>query len=139
MNCCNTRRARNFGQGRRIYSSGQVAVETISAEPIAERTERVWSRTATTVTVHPGPVATHANAASANATGALSFLLRSGALVALTLSAWRLGNDLGWTQDFIIAGGIWSHWQVWLALAIGLNAAATHVARPRRAPRNADR
>lgn len=30
---------------------------------------------------------------------------------------WRLGEDLGFTGDFVFAVGFLSHWQVWLAAA----------------------
>ena len=39
------------------------------------------------------------------------------ALMALALGVWRLGSDLKWTGEFAISSGIFSHWQVWLAMA----------------------
>lgn len=71
---------------------------------------------------------------SQNAAGPVSFLIRSLALAAGALGFWRLGADLGWTQDFVIADGIWSHWQTWLALAAALNTAASLLLRA--APRD---
>ncbi len=41
------------------------------------------------------------------------------AVLAGALSAWRFGADLGWTEHFLIAGGLFSHCQLWLAVAIG--------------------
>jgi hypothetical protein len=43
-------------------------------------------------------------------------------LTPLTLSCyvlgfWRLGSDLRFFADFAISTGLYSHWQVWLALA----------------------
>ena len=35
---------------------------------------------------------------------------------------WRLGADLNWLDEFFIHQGIFSRWQVWLAIAI-----ATHL------------
>ena len=47
-------------------------------------------------------------------------LLTPAALVALVMGMWRVCADLGWAGAFVIAGGFFSHWQVWIALAIGL-------------------
>jgi hypothetical protein len=47
-------------------------------------------------------------------------LLTPAALVALVLGIWRVCTDLGWARAFFIAGGFFSHWQVWIALSIGL-------------------
>jgi len=47
-------------------------------------------------------------------------LLTPAALVALVLGMWRVCADLGWAGAFVIAGGFFSHWQVWIALSIGL-------------------
>jgi len=60
---------------------------------------------------------------------ALGVFLTPTALLAGVLGAWRLGVDLGWTTDFFIANGLWSHWQVWFALAIVLQLAASHLQR----------
>lgn len=40
----------------------------------------------------------------------------------LMLAMWRLTSDLGWTDEFVITSGILSHWQVWMAIAIGFGA-----------------
>lgn len=47
-------------------------------------------------------------------------LLTPAALLALVLGIWRVGTDLGWAGAFLIAGGFFSHWQVWIALSIAL-------------------
>ena len=57
----------------------------------------------------------------------LRYLLKPVALVAYVLSVWRLGADLDWTDAFFISSGLFSHWQVWLALAIGTQVAAAHL------------
>jgi len=49
----------------------------------------------------------------------LRFLLTPLAVTAGAVSIWRLGADPGWTNGFFIAQGFLSHWQVWLAAAIG--------------------
>ena len=40
------------------------------------------------------------------------------ALVGYVFAAWRLGADLNWLGEFFISTGIFSRWQVWLAIAI---------------------
>jgi hypothetical protein len=47
-------------------------------------------------------------------------LLTPAALVAFVLGIWRVCADLGWAGAFFIADGFFSHWQVWIALSIGL-------------------
>jgi hypothetical protein len=64
-------------------------------------------------------------AASEAAMNVLPALLTPAAVVALVLGLWRISADLGWTEEFLISNGFFSHWQVWIALAIGLQAAAT--------------
>ncbi len=46
--------------------------------------------------------------------------LTPAAVIAGVLGAWRLSSDLGWTDQFFITNGLFSHWQVWFALAGGL-------------------
>jgi len=41
------------------------------------------------------------------------------AVLAGALGAWRFGTDLGWTEHFFIADGLFSHSQLWFAVAIG--------------------
>jgi hypothetical protein len=45
-------------------------------------------------------------------------LLSPASAVALALAFWRLGADLGWTAQFAISSGLFSHWQVWMALSV---------------------
>jgi len=44
-------------------------------------------------------------------------LLTPAAAMALVLGVWRLGSDLKWTGEFAITRGLFSHWQVWIAMA----------------------
>jgi hypothetical protein len=44
-------------------------------------------------------------------------LLTPAAVMALVLGIWRLSADLNWTGEFAISRGLFSHWQVWIALA----------------------
>ena len=44
-------------------------------------------------------------------------LLTPGVLTAAALGAWKLAADLRLAGQFAIADGLFSHWQVWLAVA----------------------
>ncbi|HSB14794.1 MAG TPA: hypothetical protein VLE22_10060 [Bryobacteraceae bacterium] len=44
--------------------------------------------------------------------------LMSGSAAALLLVAWCLATDLDWAGRFSIPSGRFSHWQLWLALAV---------------------
>ncbi len=55
---------------------------------------------------------------------AMAALLTPAAVMALVLGFWRFTSDLHWTAQFAIAKGPFSHWQVWVAAAITLEAAA---------------
>ncbi len=59
---------------------------------------------------------------------AVAFLTPAAA-VAGVLGAWRLSADLGWTDEFFIAKGLFSHWQVWFAIAGGLPFASAAIRR----------
>ena len=50
--------------------------------------------------------------------------LTPAALLAFTLACWRLAADLRLAGGFAIATGIFSHWQVWLFLAIAIEGAS---------------
>ena len=50
--------------------------------------------------------------------------LTPAALLAFALACWRLAADLSLAQGFAIASGVFSHWQVWLFMAIALDAAS---------------
>jgi hypothetical protein len=47
-------------------------------------------------------------------------LLTPAAVLGLVMGLWRVATDLGWAGAFPIAGGFFSHWQVWIALSAGL-------------------
>jgi|SRR4051812_26801536 len=51
------------------------------------------------------------------------------ALTEGVLGLWRLGADLGFAGEFFIADGILSHWQVWFALSIATQFAASSISR----------
>jgi hypothetical protein len=54
----------------------------------------------------------------------VSALMTPVAVMACVLGLWHLAADLRWTGEFAIATGIFSHWQVWMAVAIALQLAA---------------
>jgi hypothetical protein len=56
---------------------------------------------------------------------ALGSLLTPLAVMAAGLAAWRLGADLNWAGQFAISDGLFSHWQVWVAMAVILQFGAT--------------
>jgi len=51
---------------------------------------------------------------------AVAALLPPAAFCAGALGLWRIAADLNWTGSFAIPNGIFSHWQVWLGAAVGL-------------------
>ncbi len=67
----------------------------------------------------------------------LSTLLTPAAVMALVLGCWRLGSDLNWTGEFAISRGLFSHWQVWIALAGVLQTCASILNRYGRGGREA--
>lgn len=67
----------------------------------------------------------------------LGTLMSPAALMAFALGCWRLGSDLNWTGEFVIERGFFSHWQVWLAFAAGLQTCASILNRYGRAERAA--
>lgn len=47
-------------------------------------------------------------------------LLKPASLAAFVLAIWRFASDLGWTSDFLVSEGIFSHWQIWAALGVAM-------------------
>ena len=45
-------------------------------------------------------------------------------LMAYVLGVWRLASDLGMTGEFALRG-MFSHWQVWIAIAVAAHAASS--------------
>jgi len=85
-------------------------VRTATTLPAASSTfgaklEKAWKRTVAT---------------SSQAADVLVALVTPIAVVVLVFGLWRLSADMGWTETFPISAGFFSHWQVWIALAIGL-------------------
>lgn len=55
-------------------------------------------------------------------------LLTPACVIAYVLAVWRLGADLGMTHD-AAPQGFFAHWQLWLALAAGLQLTSRTLAR----------
>lgn len=72
--------------------------------------------------------------ASEAAMDVLPALLTPASVVALVLGLWRVTADVGWTEAFLISNGLFSHWQVWIALAILLQAGAAWMLARRGSP-----
>lgn len=98
------------------------------APRIGENIHPAWDRTAS-VAIRVQPALERTAAMSQDALKLIAFALRPAALIALVCGIWRLGIDLGWTQDFFVSAGLFSHWQVWLALALAMITAASMLAR----------
>jgi hypothetical protein len=56
-------------------------------------------------------------------------LLTPVSLTAFVFAAWRLGSDLSFTKDFIIADGPLSNWMVWVAIGAAVQACANTLKR----------
>lgn len=54
----------------------------------------------------------------------VSSLMTPVALMAWALGGWRLAADMKWTGAFAISQGLFSHWQVWIAVGIAFQFAA---------------
>ena len=92
-----------------------------------------WARTSSAVVETTSKVANRLQSAlmlSHDAALAVSAFLTPVAVIALVFGMWRVGEDVGWTEDFVISNGLFSHWQVWIALAIALQALASMLSRP---------
>ncbi len=59
----------------------------------------------------------------------LRYLINPMAVAGYALAAWRIGADLQWTDEFFISSGLLSHWQVWLALALGAQFGGAYLGR----------
>jgi hypothetical protein len=122
---------RNFGS---IRASSVIGGEEMSVTRVGEilRAEVLPQVPARTVIVLSNTrlqlILKRAVATSAEAADVMVALITPSALIALVMGLWRLTADLGWTETFPISSGFFSHWQVWIALAIGLKFGASALA-----------
>ena len=63
-------------------------------------------------------------AANRQAALVMSALMTPLAFMAWALGGWRIAADLKWAGAFAITTGFFSHWQVWIAVAIAVQFAA---------------
>ena len=68
--------------------------------------------------------------AGKNRQAALAFgaLLGPACLMAYVLGLWRLASDLGFAGEFGISG-FFSHWQLWIGLAVAMHVASITLSR----------
>ena len=69
------------------------------------------------VRVRLGPVMGKGVARNREFASLAAALLTPAAALSLVLGVWRLCADLKWTGEFVISRGLFSHWQVWIAMA----------------------
>ena len=93
----------------------------MSVMRLAETIQPRFEKTAEAVSIRFQPALTRSAIFTLGVASLVAYLLRPLALVAAVLGAWRLSADLGWTDAFFITHGLFSHFQVWFALAIGLH------------------
>lgn len=55
--------------------------------------------------------------------------LRPFAAIEAALGLWRLGADAGWAGEFFVNAGMFSHWQVWIAMSIFTQAVSVYLKR----------
>ncbi|MGE5570297.1 MAG: hypothetical protein ACM3S5_14770 [Rhodospirillales bacterium] len=79
----------------------------------------------TKIRVRVGPALRRSLDCSRQLAAVAAALLTPAALMALALGIWRLASDLKIAGEFAISGGLFSHWQVWVALAGLLQACAS--------------
>jgi hypothetical protein len=92
------------------------------SQPVSVRTGSVLSN------VRLQSIVRRTVATSAQAADVLVALVTPSAVIALVMGLWRLTADLDWTDTFPISTGFFSHWQVWIALSIGLKFGASALA-----------
>ncbi|HXU19662.1 MAG TPA: hypothetical protein VN788_03655 [Verrucomicrobiae bacterium] len=88
---------------------------------LAEAIQPRFEKTAEAVSVRFQPALMRGAVFTLGVASLVAYLLRPLALAAAALGVWRLSADLGWTDAFFITHGLFSHFQVWFALAIGLH------------------
>jgi hypothetical protein len=60
----------------------------------------------------------------------MSSLLAPIALMIWALGGWCVLANMGPAAEFVIPSGLFSHWQVWIALGLGIQFAAFLLGRP---------
>ncbi len=93
----------------------------MTADRIGGMRQPVWVRTTTAVAASIQPAIERTTQVSQRAANiGVALLVAPAAFTAFIIGFWRLGQDMGWTGEFFISEGLFSHWQVWIALSFGL-------------------
>ena len=93
----------------------------MTASRIGGVQQPAWVRTTSAVAASIQPAIERTTQVSQRAADiGFALLVAPAAFTAFVIGFWRLGQDMGWTGEFFIAEGLFSHWQVWIALSIGL-------------------
>jgi hypothetical protein len=61
----------------------------------------------------------------------LAGLLTLVSVACFAMSAWKLSSEMGWAGAFFLSTGVFSHWQVWIAGAVGAQLLSFRLSRPR--------
>jgi DMSO/TMAO reductase YedYZ heme-binding membrane subunit len=72
-----------------------------------------------------GPLFQRRDGKNRHIAGATAALLTPAAVVAAVIAVWRIGSDIGLTGQFAFTDGVFSHWQIWIAIAAILQFAAS--------------
>ena len=70
------------------------------------------------IRLNAGPKIKRSSGKNRNAALAIAALVTPATLLAFVLGFWRMSSDLGFTSAFPITTGLFSHWQVWMVIAL---------------------
>ena len=70
------------------------------------------------IKLNVGPQIKKTTGKNRNTALAIASLVTPATLLAFVLAFWRMAADMGVTSAFPITDGLFSHWQVWLAIAL---------------------
>jgi hypothetical protein len=76
------------------------------------------------IRLKPGEAIRKTLAINRQAALVVSSLMTPLAVMLWALGFWRIAADMRWTGEFAISSGLFSHWQVWIALALAVQLAA---------------
>ncbi|MDQ6759236.1 MAG: hypothetical protein M3Z32_05135 [Acidobacteriota bacterium] len=98
-------------------------------QPAWARTAVVFAGTTSAIADRLQPALRRAAVILYEATRLVAALLIPASVTAACMALWRLSSDLGWTGAFAISNGLFSHWQVWIILAVSLKMTASLIKR----------
>lgn len=98
-------------------------------QPAWARTALLFSEAGSAVGSRLQPAFETAAKITEQATNLVAAFLTPAAVVCGVLGLWRLTSDLGWTASFAISNGVFSHWQVWIMMAIGMKMTGSMITR----------